>query len=581
MPINPGDPGPTIWANWVDTALAGTSNADNLLTGTVNARLSRARHAPAFGLFFPEAEGCAADGITDDTVNAQAAILAAAGATLHIQQGTTLLLNGPLAVLANTKITGGGTLKFKANTTAFALIAATAQDKVTVEGITFDGNVANQTWNQSRHCLQVVGGTNVTISGCVFKNIIGDGIYVTTSGGVSPSNIDIDGNAFIGANTNRNGITVISALDSKIRGNYLYKMGRDDMPGAIDLEPNATTDTISNVVISGNVIIGGGTPGTQHAVSVNNPAGSTCTNIVIANNAIRDVFKYAISVFGNGADKTKTQVAISDNTLDVQVSLAGSAAIIASSWCEVNISDNTINSTADIGIKSVGSSFKISGNKIKNCVVYGIELNGGANESGSINGNRIEDCGSTVTASYGGIHIKASYIDIEGNKISSSATTKTQTGLYVESGVKNFIHANVFTGLLGVRSLSVATAPQVFGRNVYAAGFNSISGTYPPATETWLEGDVIEKPRIVAAGTVARWVCITAGTPGTWRAEYTGTPTSTTAALAAIGDAVNTTDKYAGKMYFNTTTNRAVYTSGGAAATVWAYADGTTAHTPV
>ena len=483
MAINPGDTGATAWANGVNGTLAAFPAAN--LTGTVAdarlpvtaqaatlandylARVSRTRHAPALGLYFPEAEGCAADGVTDDTVNAQAAILAAAGATLHIQRGTTLLLNGPLAVPSNTRITGGGTLKLAANTTAFALISATTQNTITIEDITFDGNVTNQTtWSQSRHCLQIIGSTGVTIRNCIFQNIIGDGIYVVSDGTTTPSNIDIDGNTFVGANTNRNGVTVITALDSRIRGNYLYKMGRDDMPGAIDLEPNATTDDIRNLAITGNTVIGGGTPGTQHAVSINNSVGSTCTNIVVADNAIRDVFKYAISVFGNSADRTKTQAVVSGNTLDVQVSLAGSAAIIASSWCGVSITGNVINSTADVGIKSVGSSFLVCGNKIKNSAIYGIELLGGADEYGSIVDNQIEDCGTNAAASYGGLHIKASYIEIVGNRIYSSATTKTQTGLYIESGVKNFVHGNMFTGSLGVRSLSTTTAPQAFGRNV-------------------------------------------------------------------------------------------------------------------
>ena len=103
-----------------------------------------------------------------------------------------------------------------------------------------------------------------------------------------------------------------------------------------------------------------------------------------------------------------------------------------------------------------------------------------------------------------------------------------------------------------------------------------MSGVYPPATETWLVGDTIESP----IGGVARWVCITAGTPGTWRAEYVGAPATTSAELSAVGDAVNTADKYAGKEFFNTTVNKPVYASGSTAAAVWVYADGTTAFAP-
>jgi hypothetical protein len=57
--------------------------------------------------------------------------------------------------------------------------------------------------------------------------------------------------------------------------------------------------------------------------------------------------------------------------------------------------------------------------------------------------------------------------------------------------------------------------------------------------------------------------------------------TSTTAKLAAIGDAVNTVDKHAGKMVFNTTTGLPVWAVGPAAGDLWKTAAGATAHTPI
>ncbi len=59
------------------------------------------------------------------------------------------------------------------------------------------------------------------------------------------------------------------------------------------------------------------------------------------------------------------------------------------------------------------------------------------------------------------------------------------------------------------------------------------------------------------------------------------TNVSTTAALAAIGNAINTTDKFEGKQVFNSTTKILVIAVGPAAADVWANAGtGVTAHTP-
>jgi hypothetical protein len=58
-------------------------------------------------------------------------------------------------------------------------------------------------------------------------------------------------------------------------------------------------------------------------------------------------------------------------------------------------------------------------------------------------------------------------------------------------------------------------------------------------------------------------------------------PRSTTAALAAVGNAINTTGKFSGKAVINTTTGAIVTANGALAASTWLALDGTTAHSPV
>lgn len=67
---------------------------------------------------------------------------------------------------------------------------------------------------------------------------------------------------------------------------------------------------------------------------------------------------------------------------------------------------------------------------------------------------------------------------------------------------------------------------------------------------------------------------------GTGEAEFLF-PTSTTAALEAIGNAINTAGKRAGKVVRNTTSNKLVISQGSAAASTWISVDGATTHTPV
>jgi hypothetical protein len=57
---------------------------------------------------------------------------------------------------------------------------------------------------------------------------------------------------------------------------------------------------------------------------------------------------------------------------------------------------------------------------------------------------------------------------------------------------------------------------------------------------------------------------------------------STTAALAAVGNAINTTGKYKGKQVFNETTGILVIAADGLPASVWKLCStGATTHTPV
>lgn len=60
-----------------------------------------------------------------------------------------------------------------------------------------------------------------------------------------------------------------------------------------------------------------------------------------------------------------------------------------------------------------------------------------------------------------------------------------------------------------------------------------------------------------------------------------GDRTTTTTALTAIANAINTTGKFTGKVLLNTTTGKLVSAQGPAAADTWKSADAATTHTPV
>jgi hypothetical protein len=60
-----------------------------------------------------------------------------------------------------------------------------------------------------------------------------------------------------------------------------------------------------------------------------------------------------------------------------------------------------------------------------------------------------------------------------------------------------------------------------------------------------------------------------------------GNASSTTTNLADVTHQINTVDKFAGKMVYNTTTGLPVFAAGSAAADLWKTAAGETAHSPV
>lgn len=461
--------------------------------------------------------GAKGDGITDDTLAIQSLITTIGlngGGVLYIPKNY-IFITDVLNLKSNMIVNGGGTLKFKNDTTAFAFLVLDDLTNVVIEDVIFDGNVANQSaWIEFRHSIQVYGSTNVKIRNCLFKNTIGDCIYISHNGNlVKSENVSVYENSFIGTSVNRDGVTIIHAKNVKVHHNYFYHMGRDTMPGGIDIEPDSVNESVTNVLISDNIIVGGGTPQLQHGVSVNNNVGAIIDAITIANNIFSGVFNYAISCFGNNGDFLKTKVVIIGNTIKLDnFVLAGSAAIIASSRCICDISNNTIDAKTNFGIKLTGAKFRVNGNTIKNSAMEGIEENGGAFDSGTIDGNLIEDCGTNAAGQYGGLHITGSYLDITNNKVLSSETTKSQTGIYLEGGVKNFISGNTFKGM-GARAMSINAAPQAFGQNIYDNGFNAITGTYPPIAEAWVEGDMIFLP--MAGAPI--YLCTVRGTPGTWR----------------------------------------------------------------
>lgn len=99
-------------------------------------------------------------------------------------------------------------------------------------------------------CMKRVRVRNVLVT-----NPNTDGIYISdTYGGFGnvanqPDDIIIEDFKCVGDRHNRNGISVITGTNVTLRDQEYINMSRDDMPGAIDLEPNDATQLIQDIHI--------------------------------------------------------------------------------------------------------------------------------------------------------------------------------------------------------------------------------------------------------------------------------------------------------------------------------------------
>jgi hypothetical protein len=190
----------------------------------------------------------------------------------------------PTAVQLPASITvqgNGSVLKTPDNSTTAtsddALLLTASGD--TVAGLVFDGDVHQQggVWSQHRHAIRVVGSSGVTITRDTFRNLIGDGVYI-----VGASSVTVSSSTFDGDHSNRNGVSVISGSNITVHDNVFNSISRPDMPGAVDLEPNTSAESLSNVEVYSNTV----NDPAKYGLLLWDPAGSTTSGVVFHDNTI-------------------------------------------------------------------------------------------------------------------------------------------------------------------------------------------------------------------------------------------------------------------------------------------------------
>lgn len=311
-------------------------------------------------------------------------------------------------------------------------------------GIVNDGDFV-----ESVMTIVAVGVRRLRVVGMRFIDPSGDCIYLSTTYGgqattVLPYDVLITDSKFYGKNYNRNAISIITGAQIRITDNHFYQITRPEMPCPIDLEPNVTSETIRNVVISGNTFDGCKGGVSLFITSTSATDFNSISNVTISDNAFFNPLnvvpyvsksQFSIAVY-NGLNVTVTGNVL-QNPYSVGIGIAKSSHVVCSG--------NTILTPGEIGIdildifnSKVDNNIITMGNDTFNGnTCYGIKADTqgfvvGDNhtfERGSLENNVVTQT-ATPVSSIG--------ISLEGNAINLSISGECSgfaTGLYVGNRV--------------------------------------------------------------------------------------------------------------------------------------------------
>jgi polygalacturonase len=219
--------------------------------------------------------GAKGDGQTNDTHAFQRAILFATNelagkSDLYVPSGVYVV--GDLVAPSGVVIAGeGGTSVLRQLVGAQYLLSLTlfndsdaasslALRHITLRHLHFSGWVDERSFSEHVHLLNINGCTNLNIEHCEFSGFCGDGIYIGSGNkaGTERHNRDVSIRhcTFDGINgNNRNAISVIDCDGLTVENCVFVNCSRHDMPGAIDIEPDAQKfHRIRNVIVRNNRI---------------------------------------------------------------------------------------------------------------------------------------------------------------------------------------------------------------------------------------------------------------------------------------------------------------------------------------
>ncbi|WP_295711874.1 glycosyl hydrolase family 28-related protein [Mucilaginibacter sp.] len=403
-------------------------------------------------------QGAKGDGITDDTKAIRSALLYAKAngiANIYFPDGTYMIgetgdgggtiklvdgvgMMGTGVATCHIKLTGG---RYNPNPVFYQdYIGSPSVGNLVVQGIDFDGNIANQRYDaayQFCHAFKINNGKNIEVKNCKFQGWRGDGLlfgdtFEPTLNVRIVTNVNVHDSEFF--NIYREGIMFCCVNGASFYNNNIH--GDGYLVGGVDIERHSINESVLNVSVYNNtfnftdgygpVERGGPKVRYRRAVTMgffyNGYANATADSLSghhkIYNNKICqgqiDCFRIInVSISGNTITNAYENIAGVNFTTVPSINVADPGA--TKGLINVNVDNNIITSAMGNGISFYNySKVTANANTITGTPLDGINILG---TSGCFYGNNITNAGTVATP--------ASGILINGNS----------SGLYVASNI--------------------------------------------------------------------------------------------------------------------------------------------------
>jgi hypothetical protein len=254
-------------------------------------------------------------------------------------------------------------------------------DGITLQDLTLQGQVESHGFAEHVHLVDLRGVRNARLQRCVLRGFRGDALYLggQAADGTARhnTNVLVIENEFDGINgDNRNAISVVDGDGIVIQRNLFQRCTRANMPGAIDVEPNAQPfHVVRNIFISSNRLRDiGGNVGAIAIAPARHRCDTPPSNFMVAHNIVEGCRAFAIAF-----------VRMRDD--------AGSPGTLTH---ELRVRGNTIaNARRGVGLTGVAGAV-IENNRISDregSMVGCVEADQRADDV-TVRGNHFERCGS-------------------------------------------------------------------------------------------------------------------------------------------------------------------------------------------